>query len=109
MHEVKAFVRPELVERVIQELHAIADLPGVTMSTVRGHGRRPGRQPPSVEYGDVTMVKLETVVPDELLAQVLETIQRTASTGRSGDGKIFVLPVESALKIRSGEVGPRIL
>jgi nitrogen regulatory protein P-II 2 len=55
------------------------------------------------------MVKLETVVPDELLPQVLDTIQRAAATGRSGDGKVFVLPVESALKIRSGEVGPKVL
>jgi len=55
------------------------------------------------------MVKLEMVIPAELLKLVLDSIQRTASTGRSGDGKVFVLPVESALKIRSGEVGPEAL
>ena len=109
MHEVKAFVRPELLDRVVEQLHRIDDLPGLTMSTVRGHGRRHGRASEDVEYGDVTMVKVETVVPDELLPQVLDTIQRAASTGRSGDGKVFVLPVESALKIRSGEVGPKVL
>ena len=109
MHEVKAFVRPEVLERVIQELHTIEDLPGLTLSTVRGHGRWHGREPSGVSFGDVAMVKLETVVPDELLPRVLDAIQRTAATGRSGDGKVFVLPVESALKIRSGEVGPEVL
>jgi len=109
MHEVKAFIRPELVEHVIQELRTIDDLPGLTLSTVRGHGRRHGGDPSTVVYGDVTMVKLETVVPDEVLQRVLDAIQRTASTGRSGDGKVFVLPVESALKLRSGEVGPKVL
>ena len=109
MHEVKAFIPPELVDRVVEQLHKIDDLPGLTMSTVRGHGRRHGSASDGIEYGDVTMVKVETVVPDEILPQVLDTIQRAASTGRSGDGKVFVLPVESALKIRSGEVGPKVL
>ena len=109
MHEVKAFIRPELLDRVVEQLHRIDDLPGLTMSTVRGHGRRHSHASEGVEYGDVTMVKVETVVPDELLAQVLDTIQRAASTGRSGDGKVFVSAVESALKIRSGEVGPKVL
>ena len=109
MHEVKAFIRPELVDRVVEQLHRIDELPGLTMSTVRGHGRRQGRPSENVEYADVTMVKVETVVPDELLPQVLDAIQRAASTGRSGDGKVFVSAVESALKIRSGEIGPKVL
>ena len=105
MHEVKAFIRPELVDRVVQELHAVHDLPGLTTSTVRGHGRRHGGPSDDTEYGDVTMVKMELVVPDELLQPVLDTIRRTATTGRSGDGKIVVLPVESATKIRIGNPG----
>ncbi len=109
MHEVKAFIRPELVERVIQELRTIENLPGLTLSNVRGHGRQAGQPSGGREFGDVAMTKLETVVPDDLLSAVLDALQRTASTGRSGDGKVFVLPVESAVKLRSGEVGPKVL
>ena len=109
MHEVKALIRPERLEHVVQELHTLIDLPGLTVSTVRGYGRRHGHAPGSDEYGEVAMVKLETVVPDEILARVLDIIQRRAATGRRGDGKVFVLPVESALKISSGEVGPEAL
>ena len=109
MHEVKAFIRPDRLEHVVQELHTLVDLPGLTVSSVRGYGRRHGQDPATGEYGEVLMTKLETVVPDELLQAVLDVIQRSASTGRRGDGKVFVLPVESALKIRSGEVGPEVL
>ena len=107
MHEVKAFIRPELLERVIGELRHIPDLPGVTTSTVRGHGRRQSHT--GVEFAEVSMVKLETVVPDRLLDQVLNTIQKAARTGRTGDGMVFVLPVEAAVRIRSGEAGPAVL
>jgi len=108
MHEVKAFIRPEVLDRVVRQLHAIQGLPGLTVSHVRGHGRRQSGAA-DVEFGEVQMVKLEIVVGDELLVQVLDTIRQVAASGRSGDGKIFVLPVESALRIRSGEVGSSAL
>lgn len=109
MHEVKAFIRPERLEHVVRELHTLADLPGLTVSSVRGYGRRHGQAAHDIEYGEVNVTKIETVVPDEMLQVVLAIIQRAGSTGRRGDGKVFVLPVEHALKIRSGEVGPEAL
>ena len=106
MHEIKAIIRPERLDKVLDALHQIADLPGITVSTVTGFGKR---QPPTtvgaVEFGHVTMTKLELVVPDEMLSQAVATIRRGAFTGLAGDGKVFVLPVEQAMKIRSSDEG----
>ena len=106
MHEIKAIIRSTRLERVLDALHEIPDVPGITVSTVTGFGKR---QPPAAgragEFGQVVMTKLELVVPDAILSQALATIVRVAFTGHPGDGKVFVLPVEQALKIRSGEDG----
>jgi nitrogen regulatory protein PII len=106
MHEIKAIIRTGRLESVLDALHQIADVPGITVSTVTGFGKR---QPPpadgSAEFAHVPMTKLELVVPDAMLPQALASIRRAAFTGRPGDGKVFVLPVEQALKIRSDEEG----
>lgn len=110
MHEIKAVVRADRLEDIVQALHAIPNLPGVTVSIVRGIGRRQDAQHPSAsEYGDVSMAKLETVVPDELLDRVLTTIRRVGHTGRPGDGKIFVSDVRRAINIRDDHEGSGIL
>ena len=108
MREIKAIIRRERVSEVISALHERPDLPGVTISFVDGVGRRPGESG-AVEFGEVQMAKLETVVSDELVDWVVETIQRVAFTGRPGDGRIFVVRVEQAVQIRSGEKGPQVL
>ena len=108
MREIKAIVRRERVSDVLRALHERPDLPGVTMSLVDGVGRRPGAAD-AVEFGEVQMAKLETVISDELVDWVVETIQRAAFTGRPGDGKIFVIRVERAVQIRSGARGPLVL
>ena len=108
MREIKAIIRRERVSDVIGALHERPDLPGVTISKVDGVGRRPAA-PGAVEFGEVQMAKLETVVSDELVEWVVETIQRAAFTGRPGDGKIFVIRVEQAVQIRSGDRGPQVL
>jgi nitrogen regulatory protein PII len=106
MHEIKAIIRPERLDSVLDALHQIAELPGITVSTVTGFGKR---QPPAAsgaaEYGQVTMTKLELVVPDAMVPAALASIRRAAFTGRPGDGKVFVIPVEQAMKIRSDEQG----
>jgi nitrogen regulatory protein PII len=107
MREIKAIVRRERVSDVISALHERPDLPGVTISLVDGIGRKPDAGP--AEFGEVQMAKLETVVAADITDWVVDTIRRAASTGRPGDGKIFVTRVEQAVQIRSGEKGPQVL
>ena len=110
MHEIKAVVRPERLEDIVQALHAIPNLPGITVSIVRGIGRRHHTQPINgPEYGDVTMAKLETVVPDELVDRVIATVRQVGHTGRHGDGKIFVSNVSRAVNIRDDAEGIDVL
>ena len=104
MHEIKAIVRSDRLADVIQSLHEVDELPGVTVSMVRGFGRRePHRPGEPVAFGEVEMAKLETVVPEHLLARVVDVIATVARTRRAGDGKIFVTRVEEAIRIRTGE------
>ena len=110
MHEIKAVVRAERVEDIVQALHAIPNLPGITVSIVRGIGRRhEGHNTSATGYGDVTMAKIETVVPDELLDRVIATVRQVGHTGRAGDGKIFVSDVRRAINIRDDGEGVEIL
>ena len=105
MHEIKAIIRRDRLERVIEALRQIPDLPGITVSTVTGFGRPQAGAVGAVEFGEIIMTKLEVVVPDTILAEALATIRRIACTGHAGDGKVFVIPVEQAMKIRSDEHG----
>ncbi|GJM24697.1 MAG: nitrogen regulatory protein P-II 1 [Phycisphaerae bacterium] len=106
MKEIKAIVRQHRLDAVLTALHAHPELPGVTVSYVRGFGRARGRsnsEGESVQYGTAEMVKLECVVNEENVDSILEMIQQAAQTGSVGDGKIFVHDVEDAVKIRTGE------
>ncbi len=106
MHEIKAIFRPDRLETVVHALRQIPDVPGITVSTVTGYGRlQPSHEHGAIEFGEVPMTKLEVVVPDVILPQALASIRRAAFTGHAGDGKVFVLPVEQAMKIRSDEEG----
>jgi len=99
MKEIKAIIKPFMLERVIGALHQIKGLPAVTISTAHGL---------SVERGahdQVVVTKLEVIVPDEEVEHLVQTIQKAARTGNPGDGRIFVLPVETTVKIRTGERG----
>jgi nitrogen regulatory protein P-II 1 len=107
MEEIKAIIQPFVAARVIEALHQIPEMPGVTVSEVRGYGKRKDGKP-NVRSGDADVfgdrrLKLEAVVPDSLVDQVTETIAKAAHTGNPGDGKIFVLPVWDVLKIRTGQ------
>ena len=110
MYEVKSIIRPERVAAVVHALHEIPDVPGLTVSVVRGIGRRTSSAATvPAEYGETEMAKLETVVPEELLQRVVETVQDVAGTGRAGDGKVFVIRVEDAVKVGSGARGSGVL
>lgn len=102
MKEIKAFIRPELLEDVLGPLYAHPEFPGVTISAVHGFGHTVGRQGTS-DFGQVPMMKLEAIVPDALLDEVLTLIRERACTGRGGDGKIAVYDVQSAIRISTGE------
>ena len=109
MKEIKAIIQPFVADRVLDALHQIPEMPGVTVSEVKGYGRRKAPRP-SARDGDAEVfgdrrIKLETVVPDSLVEQVTKTIAQAAHTGNPGDGKIFVLPVWDVLKIRTGQRG----
>jgi nitrogen regulatory protein P-II 1 len=108
MKKLECIVRPHKLEDVKVALHDLGIL-GMTVSDVRGVGRQKGHTEHyrgseyTVDF--LPKVKIEVVVPDELLRQAIEVITRSAKTGKFGDGKIFVFPVEEVVRIRTGEVG----
>lgn len=101
MKEIKAFIRPAMVDSVVDAVENLTEAPGLTLSRVEGFGHRRSRGPALM----TDRVKLEVVVPDEDVERVLETIAARAHTGRTGDGKIFVSDVVEAVRIRTGERG----
>ncbi|MDY0384168.1 P-II family nitrogen regulator [Trichlorobacter sp.] len=108
MKLVAAIIKPFKLDEVKDALHEIG-IEGITVSEVKGFGRQKGHTElyRGAEYvvDFIPKVKLEIAVADELLPKMLETIQNAAKTGRIGDGKIFVLPLEEAIRIRTGETG----
>jgi nitrogen regulatory protein P-II 1 len=109
MKEIKAIIRPVKLLEVTEELHKIEGLPGVTVSEIKGFGKSRARNAKDrivyemVEF--VSRIKLEVVVRDEMAVDVVNAIQKVAHTGNTGDGKIFVIPVEDVVKIRTNERG----
>jgi nitrogen regulatory protein P-II 2 len=106
MKLVMAIVRPNKVDDVTTALEKL-NLPGLTVTEVRGHGRQRGHTAMyrGREY-DVHLlpkVKIETVVPSELVDPAIEAITAAARTGEMGDGRVFVIPVERSRNIRTGE------
>ena len=109
MKEIKAIIQPFMLTKVIGVLKERGDFPGITVSEVKGFGktRAEGAEDAVVEEGILyaRKVKLEMVVPDHLVDEVVRLIEGNARTGRPGDGKIFVLPVDQVVRIRTGERG----
>ncbi|MEM9195048.1 MAG: P-II family nitrogen regulator [Myxococcota bacterium] len=108
MKKVEAIIKPFKLDEVKEALGEVG-VQGMTVSEVKGFGRTGGKR--EVYRGSayvvdfVPKVKVEAVVPDALVGEVLEALVRAAKTGRIGDGKIFVTPVEEAIRIRTGERG----
>lgn len=104
MKEVKAVIQPFMLTQVLEALREIPALRGITISHLQGLGGAPTTgQDDLIE--PAAKVKLEMVVPDHLVERIVQAIETKARTGNSGDGKIFVLPVEEVVKIRTGQRG----
>ena len=108
MKKIEAIIKPFKLDEVKEALHDIG-LQGLTVLEAKGFGRQKGHTElyRGAEYvvDFLPKVKIELVVDDQLLERAIEAIQRAAYTGRIGDGKIFVSPVEEAIRVRTGERG----
>ncbi|WP_243372403.1 P-II family nitrogen regulator [Geotalea sp. SG265] len=108
MKLIEAIIKPFKLDEVKNALSEVG-IEGITVTEVKGFGRQKGHTElyRGAEYvvDFLPKVKLEIVVGDEQVAKVIATIEETAKTGRIGDGKIFVLPLDEAVRIRTGERG----
>lgn len=112
MKKIEAIVRPHLLDAVKNALHEIGVI-GMTVSEVRGFGRQKGHTETyrGTEYrvDFLPKVKIEVALPDAAVEAAVETIARTARTGKFGDGKIFITTLDDVLRIRTGERGEQAL
>ena len=112
MRYIVAVIQPHRLDAVREAL-AKTGVQGLTVSEVRGFGRQKGHREiyRGAEYdiAYVPKVKLEVAVPADFAERVVETIRDSARTGNIGDGKIFVLALESAIRVRTGETGASAL
>jgi len=110
--KVEAIIKPFKLDEVKQALSEVG-VAGLTATEVKGFGRQKGHTElyRGAEYvvDFLPKVKVEVVVSDNLVGRVVEVIERAAKTGRIGDGKIFVVPVEEVIRIRTGERGDEAL
>ena len=107
-----AIIKPFKLDDVREGLSDIG-VQGITVTEVKGFGRQKGHTElyRGAEYvvDFLPKIKLEIALDDALIDQVIDTITKTASTGKIGDGKIFLLPLEDAIRIRTGETGSEAL
>jgi len=99
MKEIKAFIRTNMIDYVIDAIEALPEPPGITLSDVRGWGHVKADGNAHL----TERIKLETVVPDKRVSEIVEVLLENGRTGNSGDGKIFISEVEKAVRIRTGE------
>lgn len=107
MKEIKAYIRPNMLDKVIDAITALPQMPGLTISEVRGWGRPKSGGPPKL----TNRIKLEIVVPDDHVDNVVNCIMINARTGKGhfGDGKIFVYTLDNAIRIRDGAHGKQVV
>ena len=107
MKEIKAIIQPFMLEKVLQALDMVAELPGLTVSQVAGWGatRGAGAEEPVREAGHsfAKKTKLEIVVADDVAPRIVQAIVESARTGRAGDGKVFIHDVGEVVRIRTGQ------
>ena len=112
MKYIIAIIKPFKLEEVREALGALG-VQGITVTEVKGHGRQKGHTEfyRGAEYAAsfIPKVKLEVAVDSAQADQVVEAIQTAGQTGQIGDGKIFVLPLEQAVRVRTGETGSAAL
>jgi len=108
MKKIEAIIKPFKLDEVKDALNAIG-VQGITVSEVKGFGRQKGHTElyRGAEYvvDFLPKVKIEIIAADNLVSKIVSTIEISAKTGRIGDGKIFVTPVEEVIRIRTGERG----
>ncbi|GAB4443941.1 MAG: P-II family nitrogen regulator [bacterium] len=108
MKKIEAIIKPFKLDDVKDALNEIG-VKGITVSEVKGFGRQKGHTElyRGAEYvvDFLPKVKLEVIAKDELVPLIIEAIEKSAKTGKIGDGKIFVTPVEEVIRIRTGERG----
>jgi nitrogen regulatory protein P-II 1 len=109
MRKIEAIIKPFKLDEVKEALHGIG-IQGMTVTEVKGFGRQKGHTElyRGAEYvvDFLPKIKVEIAVKDEMVDKVVQVIVQAANTGRIGDGKIFVMPIEEAIRIRTGERGP---
>jgi nitrogen regulatory protein P-II 1 len=108
MKKIEAIIKPFKLDDVKESLNDMG-VHGMTVSEVKGFGRQKGHTElyRGAEYvvDFLPKIKIEIIIPDDLVSQVVESIEKAARTGRIGDGKIFVTNVEEIIRIRTGERG----
>ncbi|MFO7816244.1 MAG: P-II family nitrogen regulator [Thermodesulfobacteriota bacterium] len=108
MKKIEIITRPFKLDEVKESLTALG-IKGMTVSEVRGFGRQRGHREVyrGAEYmvDFVGKIKIEVVVDDAMLPRALDAVQNAAKTGKIGDGKIFIIPVDDVMRIRTGESG----
>jgi nitrogen regulatory protein P-II 1 len=108
MKKIEAIIKPFKLDEVKDALNGIG-IKGMTVSEVKGYGRQKGHTEiyRGAEYvvDFIPKIKLEIIVQDEQVDQVIDQLLAVARTGKIGDGKIFVLPVERVVRVRTGETG----
>jgi nitrogen regulatory protein P-II 1 len=108
MKKIEAIIKPFKIEEVKDSLSEIG-IEGMTVTEVKGFGRQKGHteiyrgSEYTVDF--LPKIKLEVVLADEVVESAVKAISEAAKTGKIGDGKIFILPVENAIRIRTGETG----
>ena len=108
MKKIEAIIKPFKLDEVKEALHEVG-LQGITVIEAKGFGRQKGHTElyRGAEYvvDFLPKVKIELVIPDDMLERAVEAIQQAAYTGRIGDGKIFISSIEEAIRVRTGEKG----
>jgi len=112
MKKIEAIIKPFKLDDVKEGLQELG-VQGLTVMEAKGFGRQKGHTElyRGAEYvvDFLPKVKIEVIIADDLVDQAIEAITNAAKTGKIGDGKIFVSPVEQAIRIRTGEAGPEAL
>ncbi len=113
MNRIIAVIKPNMLDDVIFALHKIENFPGATMTEVRGMGRGFRRYVQEKRHyspsGYPAQIRIEIVCLEAQTEEIVSTIEQSARTGKSGDGKIFISPVEEAVRIRTGQRGNGVI
>ncbi len=108
MKKIEAIIKPFKLDEVKDALNSIG-IQGLTVTEVKGFGRQKGHvelyRGAEYDISFIPKVKIEAVVSDAMVEKAVQTIEQKAKTGKIGDGKIFVLPLEQTIRIRTGETG----